>query len=260
MSGDTDPPMATSLGFARAFSEDETLSRQRLTQALHDTPIPKGELGDNLGLFADRVLLSKILFLDHIYRLILGVPGVVLELGTRWGQSLAVMSNLRAIYEPTHHLRRIVGFDTFSGFADVAAEDGNSAYAQIGNLGTADGYEDVLAGILSAHEQGQPLAHKRKHEIVKGDVRATLPAWLDANPQAIVALAYLDMDLYEPTKLALEQLKPRLTRGSVVVLDELNCPGFPGETVAIREVLGLGNVALQRVPYLTYPSFFVYQG
>ncbi len=53
-----------------------------------------------------------------------------MEFGTRWGQNLSIFSNLRTLYEPTHYHRKIIGFDTFSGFVDVAPQDGTSVYAQ----------------------------------------------------------------------------------------------------------------------------------
>jgi hypothetical protein len=248
---------ADTLGFTRAFDPKEREARARLARLLRESPLPAGELGDNLGLYQDHIGLGKALFLDHLYRLILPRPGVILELGCRWGQNLATFSNLRALYEPTNHLRKIVGFDTFQGFVAVDPEDGESPFARVGNLATGEEYPTHLREVLAANELSKPLAHKRKHEVVVGDARETLPAWLAARPQTIVALAYLDMDLYDPTRAALEALAPHLTKGSVVVFDELNDDGFPGETLALREVLGLPSVRLHRVPYLTYPSYLV---
>lgn len=246
------------LGFTRAFNAAEHAARQDLEEAHRMSPIPRNERMDNLALFADHLLLGRILFMDHIYRLILNTPGVVMEFGTRWGQNLSIFSNLRTLYEPTHYHRKIIGFDTFSGFVDVAPQDGTSVYAQPGNVRTTQGYETFLERVLSAQEAFKPLPHKKKYEIVKGDVRETLPHYLDRHPQTIIALAYLDMDLYDPTREVLTKIRPYLVRGSVVVLDEINDPGFPGETVALREVFGLTGLRLQRVPYLSFPCYFVH--
>ncbi|SFM09144.1 TylF/MycF/NovP-related O-methyltransferase [Methylorubrum salsuginis] len=246
------------LGFQRAFNAAEQAARQDLEDSLRTSPIPRNERMDNLALFADHLLLGRILFMDHIYRLILNTPGVVMEFGTRWGQNLSIFSNLRTLYEPTHYHRKIIGFDTFSGFVDIAPQDGDSIYAQPGNVRTTQGYETFLDRVLSAQEAFKPLPHKKKYEIVKGDARQTLPLYLERHPQTIIALAYLDMDLYAPTRDVLTQIRPYLTRGSVVVLDEINDPGFPGETVALREVFGLTGLRLQRVPYLSFPCYFVH--
>jgi hypothetical protein len=85
----------------------------------------------------------------------------------------------------------------------------------------------------------------------------TLPSYLDEHTETIVALAYFDLDLYAPTKKCLELLKPRLTKGSVLGFDELNEHATPGETLAVMEALGLGNVALRRLPYTSRTCYCV---
>ena len=61
-------------------------------------------------------------------------------------------------------------------------------------------------------------------------------------------MAIFDMDIYKPTKDALKAIKPRLTKGSILIFDELNCKEFPGETEALNEVLGLNNIKLKHYP------------
>ena len=48
-----------------------------------------------------------------------------------------------------------------------------------------------------------------------------------------MSLLFLDFDLYEPTKAALEQFVPRMPRGAVLAFDELDNPIWPGETKAL---------------------------
>jgi hypothetical protein len=92
---------------------------------------------------------------------------------------------------------------------------------------------------------------------VQGDATITLPAYLKAHPETLVALAYFDFDLYAPTKACLEAILPHLTKGSVLAFDELNCREFPGETIAVREVLGLAKYAIRRDPSNSLVSYLV---
>ena len=85
----------------------------------------------------------------------------------------------------------------------------------------------------------------------------TIHEYLDDNPETIVALAYFDFDVYEPTKICLEAIKPRLVKGSILGFDELNDPDSPGETQALIEVFGLNNIRLKRYPYTSRTSYFV---
>ena len=210
-----------------------------------------GKLGDgwnaHLMVSLTRQSVSRILYFDHLYRQLIGTPGVICEFGVQWGAGMSLLMNLRGIYEPYNHSRRIVGFDTFTGFPDVDPLDGPSAAP--GDYAVAEGYEELLAKILAIQEGMSPIPHMRKFELVKGDVNQTIESWLERNPQAIIGMAIFDMDLYGPTKHALEKILPRLTKGSILVFDEVNCPPFPGETTALREVIGLGNLRLRHFPH-----------
>jgi hypothetical protein len=188
------------------------------------------------------------------------VHGVVMEFGTRWGQNLALFSTFRGIYEPFNFTRTIIGFDTFDGFPSIADEDGDHGVIARGAYGMNENWEHTLEAILAYHEQESPISHVRKFELVKGDVSQTVPAYLEQHPETVVALAYFDMDIYEPTRDALRAIRPHLTRGSVIGFDEASFAPMPGETIALREELGLSNVRLQRVPYCPAPSYVIWEG
>ena len=74
-----------------------------------------------------------------------------------------------------------------------------------------------------------------------------------------MALAYFDMDIYKPTRDALQALLPRLVRGSIIGFDELCLEVFPGETVALREVLDLRRHRLIRSPYSGNQSYIIWE-
>lgn len=203
-----------------------------------------------------RQTLSRILYYNDLYKKILNIPGVICEFGVHWGSTITQLANLRGIYEPYNHSRKIIGFDTFEGFADVSSEDG--CYSAIGDYSTTKGYENTLETLLAVHESLSPIPHLKKYELVKGDASLTIDKWLDANPHAIISMAIFDMDIYAPTKTVLEKVVPRLTKGSLLVFDELNCVHFPGETMALDEVLKLNNLSLRRHPNQPYGAWAVF--
>lgn len=203
-----------------------------------------------------RQSLSRVLYYNELYRKIIDVPGVILEFGVQWGATLAQLVNLRGIYEPFNYSRKIFGFDTFAGFSAVGEEDG--AIADVGDYATMQNYRDTLERILSLHESFSPISHIKKFELIEGDASISIDRWLDDNPSAIVAMAILDMDLYRPTKDVLQRILPRLTKGSVLVFDELNCPQFPGETRALTEVIGIGNLKLHHFPHQAYCAWAIF--
>jgi hypothetical protein len=68
---------------------------------------------------------------------------------------------------------------------------------------------------------------------------------------------YLDFDLYEPTRLALEQFVPRMPKGAVIAFDQLNQRHWPGETRALLDTLGVRSLRLQRFPFQPQISYAV---
>jgi len=199
-------------------------------------------------LVLQRQTISRILYYNHLYQKITGVPGCILEFGVQWGATLAQLISLRGIYEPYNLRRHIYGFDTFEGFLSTDLHrDGK--YLADGDYAVYNNYEKDLDAILSLHEQNCPVSHVKKFSLIKGDASITSKQWVKDNPYAIVAMAIFDMDIYKPTRDALEAIIPRLTKGSLLVFDELNCPQFPGETVALDEILGINNIKLNSFPH-----------
>ena len=92
---------------------------------------------------------------------------------------------------------------------------------------------------------------------MQGDATLTLPAYLSDHPETVIALAYFDFDLYKPTRDCLQAIEPYLTKGSVLAFDELNTPEFPGESIALREVLGLSRYAIRRDPSNPLTSYLI---
>ena len=180
-----------------------------------------------------------------------------MEFGVRWGQTLSLLSALRGIYEPFNRHRKIVGFDTFEGFKGMEARDGKTCRCADGSFSVSKGYEKYLGSILEMQEGLNPMSHLRRFELVKGDAAQTIPQYFQQHPETVVSLAILDFDIYAPTKVALEQIKPRLTKGSILVFDELCDDISPGETIAVQEVFGLNNLRVQRLPTTARVSYVV---
>jgi hypothetical protein len=233
----------------------EKNKRSVFMDAFANSPIPPNELVFNLGLYTNRILLSRMMLMQRLYQMIVPVHGVIMEFGVRWGQNLALFTNLRGMLEPFNYNRKIIGFDTFGGFPSVDAKDGGKV--QMGDYAVTNDYQQHLTDVLSYHESECPIAHKTKFELVCGDATKTIHEYLARQPETIVALAYFDFDIYEPTKECLQAILPRLTKGSVLAFDELNCPEFPGETLAVLESLDLKKYGLRRDPQNPLVSWLV---
>jgi len=248
---------AKDFGIVTHADESQPHRREQLVKLLKSCPIPDNEILLNMGLFLVPQTLSRILFMDFLYQKILNIQGVIFDFGTRWGQNLSLFTALRGIYEPFNRLRKVVGFDTFEGFPSITKEDGKSEMMVEGGYSVIEGYADYLSNILNIHEQESPLSHIKKYEVIKGDATTEVKKYFDRNPETIISLAYFDFDLYEPTKECLLAIRGRLVRGSVLGFDELNDHDCPGETLAVKEVLGLKRYPVRRFPPSARTSYLV---
>ncbi len=238
-------------------SMKEVEARKQLLELFKESPIPDDEMLVNLGLYLRSTQLAKVLYLNELYERIVHLPGIVVEFGVWWGANLALFESFRSVYEPYNWTRKVVGFDTLKGYPSVASKDGTSAYAKVGGYTVTEGYEEYLGRMLDAHEADNVMAHIKKYDLVKGDVLETVDGYFVDNPETIIALAYFDLALYEPTKKCLEAIRPHLMRGSIIAMDELNSRDFPGETVALKEVIGLDKCEIVRSRFLPDRSYLI---
>jgi hypothetical protein len=212
---------------------------------------------ENFAKYVPRQTLTPFLHRYEMFKRILNVQGSIIECGVLFGGGLMTWAQLSAILEPLNHQRRIVGFDTFSGFVGISKEDetGTSSFLRQGQY-AVDSYEDLHQAV-ALFDSNRFLRHIPKVELVKGDIGATLPEYLASHQHTVVSLLYVDLDLFEPTKVALELLVPRMPKGAVIAFDQLNSSAWPGETLAVLQTLGIRNLRIERFPFETARSFAV---
>lgn len=193
----------------------------------------------------------------EIFKKILHIHGGIVECGVHQGGGLMTWALLSSIFEPVNHIRKIVGFDTFEGFADITEQDKttNNAQAKVGGL-AVNSYEDIKEAIR-IYDMFRPLGHINKVELVKGDASLTIEKYIAENPHLVVSLLYLDFDVYAPTRRAIELLVPRMPKGAIIAFDELYIKQWPGETQALIDTIGISNLQIERFPFFPQISYAV---
>lgn len=220
----------------------------------------QGTTVDKLSSFArfvPRQSIATFLARERMFQLIRDTHGHIVECGVFRGGGFFSWSHFSAIFEPYNHVRRIVGFDTFEGFPTVGTDDGvgDLPYKHAGGLATHAA--DEVREAIRLHDLNRPLGHMSRNELVIGDACMTIPQYIDDNKHLIVALLYLDFDLYEPTRIAIESFWPRMPKGGVLAFDELNQKQWPGETMALFDSIGIGSLRIQRFEFNPQISFAV---
>lgn len=250
----TTKPTAVSGGL-RTTAESEEASRNK--EWFDRNPLPWEAKLENFPKYVRRQNLTRFVALYEIFKRVLPVKGSVVECGVHQGFGLMTWAKLSAILEPVNLMRRVYGFDTFEGFPSLSEKDRAEAsqHVRVGDL-AADAAEE-LRGLAEVFDTTRFLGHVPKVRLIKGDATQTIPQFLADNPHVVVSLLFLDFDLYEPTRVALDHFFPRMPKGAIVAFDELDNPLWPGETQAMLEFFAERKLKLERLPFDPFIGFAV---
>lgn len=211
---------------------------------------------ENFPKYVRRQHLKRFLAMYEIFKLALPVKGSVVECGVFKGFGVMSWAKLSTILEPENLTRRVYGFDSFEGFPAVTEKDANEvAPPREGGL-RADSHEELRA-LVAEYDKDRFLGHMDKVHLIRGDATQTIPRFIADNSHLVVSLLFLDFDLYDPTKVAIENFLPRMPKGAVIAFDELDNPVWPGETLALLESIGINRLRLQRLDWDPYIGFAV---
>jgi hypothetical protein len=237
---------------SRNLTTSESEFRDSITALINTAP--KNLLVTAPNLFTNRVAVQSLITRYEMYKLILEIPGDIIECGVYQGNSFCWLAHLSIILEPYSINRRIIGFDTFNGFSSI---DKNSDPSDISEKLFSDTSYETLKGSLDALDQIRPVNSIKRFEIVKGDIVKTLPEYINNNPWMTCAMLILDTDLYRPTKTALESILEIMPEGGVIVFDEYNYQNYPGETQAIREFFNMNKLCVRKLKYESCTAYAI---
>ena len=246
----------------RTQAQFDYSSREALEDYFNNSPGSSTEKLENFAKYVPRQNLARFLARYEIFKLIKEIQGSIVECGVLFGGGLMSFAKLSTILEPYNFQRRIIGFDTFSGFpsihkADLKGKpDRKSAHLKEHGFSAEGAYADILKAI-ELYDVSRYLNHFPKVQVVKGDFAVTAKQFLIDYPHLVVSCLYLDFDIYQPTKIALEHFLPRMPKGSVLVFDELNEEAFPGESIAVMEMLDLKSIRVRRFDFEPRISYAV---
>lgn len=237
----------------------EAIARPKVRQVRNISKLPTGEgLGpDNSGFEHENAFYQSApiarfsKFVSHLdlFRLSAGLPGEIVECGVFKGASLFRWVKFRSLLENAQS-RRIVAFDVFGAFpaadlaADAAVRESFVREAGANGLSRAE-----IVRLLETQNLMENV------DLVEGDIRETVPAYVARHPELRISLLHVDVDLYRPTLCCLEAFYPRVVAGGVVVLDDYGA--FPGANRAIDEYFAGRPVAIRRLPYSRAISYVV---
>lgn len=185
--------------------------------------------------YAMRRDLPRFLAHYELFKLTIDLPGCIVDLGVYRGASFFTFSSLMESFCPFDRTRKVFGFDHFKGLIQFTEKDGRKDTAAAKVEGGYKATLEEIETLVEIHNLDNMIPGTRRCVLVNGDIKDTLPAFLEQNPGLKIALLHFDMDLYEPTMIGLEALYPYVLKGGVVCFDEYGQIPWGGETNAVDE-------------------------
>lgn len=174
-----------------------------------------------------RKQVDYVIGMNNLYELIKDVPGHIIELGTGKGRNAVIFGSLIK-YHRHQAFRDYYGFDTFAGYPEhvLAQNDDFKASSH------SDFSVETIRDYLKENEMSD-LAY-----LFQGDICEELPKFLERgnfkfrSKMFLAALVYVDCNDYSTALQSLRALKPHLSPGAVIAVDECK---MGGETRALLQ-------------------------
>jgi SAM-dependent methyltransferase len=187
------------------------------------------------------------------------MPGSIAEIGVFKGGSLFTWHHLLETFLPGERMRKIYAFDHFKGYDLFGKEDADSNWVKEkhgGNL-LDDANSNLIFELVEMHNKDSYLPGVERIVLIEGDILKTIPQFKKENMGTRFSLINLDVNLYKPTKCALENLYDLLLPGGIIMFSGYTAPPWEGESKAIEEFFKDKKVKIQKLDFSPYPRAFI---
>jgi len=254
--------VATNFNEKTGFKEysHDSIVDQMLVDHMKTHGISPIDAVKHFPVLARRQSLKRFLAHVELFKKTLDVPGDILELGVFRGLGLMTWANLLEAFAVGDRTKTVIGMDNWSGFEEIGPQDGelnNSTGKVLGGF-DAGGYYQELESAINIFDFDRFIPWKPRIELVRGSIEQTLPHLLDTRPGLRFSLVHFDVDLYYPTKVALEAIWDHIPKGGVIVFDEYGIVDWPGESQAVDEFLAMHpNARLKTFNWTNTPGAYL---
>ena len=181
---------------------------------------------DHWPLYCGIKNLGRFVAIYELFKTTINVPGHIAEFGCWKGANLMFLAKILRLSDPFGN-KLVHGFESFQGLTDFVSEDGEAD----ANTGEYKGELKQLKDMIKLYNMEQDVI------VHEGPIQETLPQFVLNNQTIRFSFVYCDTDLYEPTKIIMETVDERVSKGGLVVFDQWNDIRWPGETLAVNEFM-----------------------
>ena len=179
---------------------------------------------NNFYLSSETSRITKLIAQFKLFELSSDVTGEIIEFGVFKGASFSRLLAFRDTLGQQQ--KKIIGFDTFEAFPETNLKVDSQKRKDFINESGEPISVDNLSELLTKKNLSN-------FELIKGDIVHSLPEYLSKDQDIKFSFVNLDVDIYEPSKVILENIYERVNPGGIIMLDDYK--KFKGETDAVDE-------------------------
>lgn len=209
--------------------------------------------------FIRRRDLPRLLAHYEMFKKIVDLPGSIVELGVYRASGFFTWANLLETFCPGDRIRKVFGFDDFEGYSKFTKGKDDAVTNYISELNHSLKSDfDLVDRLTKLHNDDNILKGVERCRLINGNICKTVPEFVSNTKGLRLSLLYLDINLYEPTKIGLEYFYPLVLPGGIVAFNGYGQQPWEGEAQAIEEFFEKkGGVPIMRkFPFSKIPSAY----
>lgn len=230
----------------------------KVNKLIKDYKLSHQDVIKNYLTFIQRRDLPRLLAHYEMFKQIQHIPGCIVELGVFRGNGFFTWSMLMETFCPGDRIRKVFGFDHFQGYSNYSAVDETAKkFAQQYDHALVSDLDYILKQ-TEIHNSDNIMRGVERCKIVNGDILKTIPDFVKNTKGLRLSMLYLDVSLYEPTKVGLDYLYPLVVPGGIVAFNGYGQNPWEGEGKAADELFAKLKFKpkLKRFSFSTFPSVY----
>lgn len=168
----------------------------------------------------DRNVFNKLYSKFSFYNMTKHLSGDIIECGVFKGSGLLSWLKILDMNEP-NSIKKVIGFDFFDpNFVDKISDeiDKETMKQVFSRCSDLDKNELSVSGVKQKINNAE--INESKFELVEGDIIKTSKDFVEKRPGFRISILNMDLDLDDPTYLALNNFWPRIVDGGIIIFDE----------------------------------------
>ena len=239
------------------YQEKDMKHWDLLVNLIEEHDISLSEILINYPAFIRRRDLPRMLADYELFKQIINLPGIIVELGVHMGSGLFNWANLMETFCPGDRARKVYGFDNCAGYPNYHPKDGKPGPWVDGIIGKKEISPRFLNSMVDLKNKDNFIQSSDRCKVIIGEIEKTLPKFVAETQGQRISLLYFDVNLYNPTLAGLRELYPLVVPNGIVAFNGFGCRPWQGEALAIDEYFQEINKpvpTLQKFPFSIHPN------